>query len=298
MISSLAKSSIKQYNITYKKWWAYHKGDLNSCYTALDKDVIDFLYKEFVKRGTYSTLNTYRSAISLIIPSIKDSTPLKRYLKGVFRLRPSFPRYTKTWNPDKVLEYLSKLFPLNSLTLELLSLKLITLVSLCTAHRLQTFQSIKIRNISNLGDRIEIIISDLLKTSAPKKEQPRLCLPFFDNNPELCVASTLLHYVEVTKPLRGNTENLFITYKKPFHATTTQSLSRWFKNVLKRSGTDTNTFTPYSTRHASTSAAFRSGVSIDTIRTTAGWTKHSAVFLNYYNKPIENPSEFARNIIS
>ena len=45
------------------------------------------------------------------------------------------------------------------------------------------------------------------------------------------------------------------------------------KNVLQKTGIDTQEFSAYNTRHASTSAANRMGVNIETIRSTAGWTK-------------------------
>ncbi|ESP01853.1 hypothetical protein LOTGIDRAFT_99731, partial [Lottia gigantea] len=39
-----------------------------------------------------------------------------RFLKGVFELRPSLPRYTHTWDVDIVLRYLSSLAPAEDLT--------------------------------------------------------------------------------------------------------------------------------------------------------------------------------------
>ena len=56
--------------------------------------------------------------------------------------------------------------------------------------------------------------------------------------------------------------------------------------MLQECGIDTHEFTAHSTRHAATSAAFKKVVSVDVIRSTAGWTNESKVFAKFYNTPI------------
>ena len=63
----------------------------------------------------YSSLNIARSALStfLFSPSgitIDNAPPIKRFMKGVFELRPSLPRYTYIWDISIVLEFLSHNF--------------------------------------------------------------------------------------------------------------------------------------------------------------------------------------------
>ena len=135
---------------------------------------------------------------------------------------------------------------------------------------MQTLASIDIRNIIQNNDRYEIKISEIIKTSRPKKIQPNLIIPFFENNTKICPATTLSTYLEKTKPLRKEVNKLFIVIKKPHKVVGSQSLSRWIKTVLNNSGLDTSKFSAYSTRHASTSAAERSGVNIDLILKSAG----------------------------
>lgn len=89
----------------------------------------------------------------------------------------------------------------------------------------------------------------MIKTSRPGQPQPILLVPFFRQNPELCVASTLIKYIELTKNLRGSTNNLFILLKNSHKAITSQTLSRWIKKTLTDSGIDTNVFASHSTRH-------------------------------------------------
>ncbi|CAH1968477.1 unnamed protein product [Acanthoscelides obtectus] len=69
------------------------------------------------------------------------------------------------------------------------------LFALGTAQRLQTFSKIKIDNIYQRTDFIDILIPDILKTSGPGRIQPRLRFSFFRETPELCLSSTLIEFL-------------------------------------------------------------------------------------------------------
>lgn len=223
-----------------------------------------------------------RSAISLIIgPEIGQNEIIKRFFKGLAKLRPPRPKYESTWDPRLVLDYF-KNWHNDGLTLDMLSKKLATLLALVTGQRMQTLALINIKNIVLKETLIEIKIPDNIKTSKPGKVQPTLNLPFYKDNLNICPATTLQSYLERTKELRGNTLFLFISFKKPFKRASTQTLSRWVKSILGDSGIDTNLFSAHSTRHASTSAASRKDINIDTIRKSAGWTEKSATFTRFY----------------
>lgn len=76
------------------------------------------------------------------------------------------------------------------------------------------------------------------------------------------------------------------------------TLSRWVKTLLSRSGINISEFSSHSTRHASTSTAKRNGVGIDVIRATAEWSKDSQVFAKFYNLPLmEEHSTFANAVL-
>ncbi|KAB0791236.1 hypothetical protein PPYR_03036 [Photinus pyralis] len=160
------------------------------------------------------------------------------------------------------------------------------LLALATGQRVQTLASIEINNIRRLSDKIEIPISKRIKTSRVKRIQPTLILPFFDDNISICPARTLLLYLKETHSFRDSVSSFFITYKKPYRAATSQTISRWLKTGLRQSGVDTSHFGAHSTRHASTSLASKKGISFDTIRLAAGWTEKSKAFALFYNRPI------------
>nr|CAH7760217.1 unnamed protein product [Callosobruchus chinensis] len=142
-------------------------------------------------------------------------------------LRPPQPKYSFTWDPQIVLNYLKTLYPLESLNLEKSTYKLVMLLALETRHRSQTLMKINIdNNINIMQSVIYIKISGRIKTSGPNKPQPLLI-----------------------------------------------------------SGIDTNIFSSHRTTHAATSAVCRQGVTIDTIKNSAGWSSASDVFSSFYNLP-------------
>lgn len=90
-----------------------------------------------------------------------------------------------------------------------------------------------------------------------------------------------------------------MSIKKPIHAITTETLSKWLKKCLNRSGIDTSVFTGHSTRHSATSKAEDLGIDIDTIRRTAGWSEKSQVFAIFYKRPIrKNGFDFAKKVLT
>lgn len=299
MIASLSNNTIKQYNTSFKLWWQFCSLHNIDIFSESVNSVVIFLTEQFEKGASYSTINTHRSALSLLIGNnIGSNESIKRLLKGVFKLRPARPKYNSTWDPQMVLNYISAWYPNSEISLEKLTKKVVILLALCTGHRIQTFSLIKIDNISFTTKDINIFITDLIKTSAPGRESPLLSLPYFTENPNVCPAKTIQDYLERTRDLRPmGVNNLLITHKKPYKSATTQSISRWIKQVLSESGVDTSVFSAHSTRHASTSAAAAAGVSIDTIRRTAGWTQQSNTFAKYYNRKIISYSNFANYMI-
>ena len=119
--------------------------------TEIDKfqpsitDVLKFL-TEFHESGLrYCAMNTAKSAISSFLSIANPSSVhlgshilIKRFMKGVFEIKPSLPRYNCTWSTEGVLRYLKSLSPLDDLSLLQLTRKLVTLFALTTGQRAQT----------------------------------------------------------------------------------------------------------------------------------------------------------------
>lgn len=95
------------------------------------------------------------------------------------------------------------------ISLEKLTLKLVKLLALVTAQRMQTLASIDIRNIEK-----STAFENKLKASKINKVQLVLNIPFYAENTCICAASALETYLDKTTDLRGNETRLFVALKK------------------------------------------------------------------------------------
>nr|CAI5822774.1 unnamed protein product [Callosobruchus analis] len=204
------------------------------------------------------------------------------------------PKYDSTWDPGLVLKYFETSTKDDLL---FLSKKVAMLLALVTGHRIQTISLIKMINIIESTSGFQILIPDRIKSSGVNKIQPCLNIPFYPTCAKVCPASALKCYIDRTKDIRkNNSDLLFISPRKPHAPVTKQTLSRWLKDVMLLAGVDTRIFTSHSTRHASTSAALRKGLSVDNSQRTAGWTSDSSVFARFYNRPLTSTS-FAYSVL-
>lgn len=90
LTSSLSKNTIAQYNTAYKKWWCFCCNKSTVClYNPSTTNLLDFLTQEYKNGASYATLNTFRSAINLLLTTpIADDKLINKVLKDIF-----------TWNP-------------------------------------------------------------------------------------------------------------------------------------------------------------------------------------------------------
>lgn len=298
MMSSISPTTVSQYDVTWRKWWIFCASREWNPFELSYRLIVEFLCDLFSSGASAGTINSSRSALALALsPDLGQQPIIRRFCKGVYNLRPSAPRYGSTWDPSNVLTYLSTLSPNEDISLEQLSMKLITLFALVTAHRMQTFSLIQVQNIARKPSGMEIKIPSRIKTSGKGRLQPVLVLPYFQQNPSVCIGLALSCYLLRTADLRSG-DRLFVSYKRPHSTVSSQTLSRWVKRVLNASGIDTTQFSAHSTRHAVTSAALRAGVSLDVIRNTAGWTSNSETFARFYNRPLVESQTFALSILN
>lgn len=160
--ASVTEATMKQYNSCYKLWWNFCKQHSVDIYKCQVPGILAFFVELYQNRGySFGSLNCARAALYLICLTNFSSDPnVKRFFKGVQNLRPSTPKYDFTWNPDTVLNHLSQMYPNDSLLLKPLSFKLVTLLALVTAHRVQTISLIKLKNIIKRPSGFELWMQD------------------------------------------------------------------------------------------------------------------------------------------
>ncbi|XP_023246775.1 uncharacterized protein LOC106643825 [Copidosoma floridanum] len=298
MVASVSSNTIKQYGTALKFWWEFCAATTKDPFKANEKEILECLTRRYEEGAAYGTLTCFRAAVALI--SDEDwskSQLLNRFFKGVFRTRPTAPKYAATWDVSIVLDLIETWEPLESLNLRMLTLKLTMLLALGSAFRVQALVFIKLRDIKFIGETVEITIKDVTKTSRPGSCQPYAKFHPFRNK-RLCIATVLKFYIQKTEDIRADSTQLLVSFQHPHKAVGTNTVSRWLRAVMKQAGVDEQ-FTAHSTRHASTSKAWLQGVNIKDIKKAAGWSDRSNTFYKFYNRQISKPDgAFAMTVLS
>ena len=66
---------------------------------------------------------------------------------------------------------------------------------------------------------------------------------------------------------------------------------------MLQAGIDTVNFKPHSTQAASTPAAFRKGIPLETIMAAAGWSTQ-CTFATYYKKDVKEDITFGKSVLN
>ena len=289
----------RQYDTYLVKFTAFCKKRKMDPLVPNTNTAIEFLTDLFEKGCGYSALNTARSALSTL-NGIGSDPLVCRFIKGVFNLRPIRSRYNYVWDVSTVLNYLRSLSPARDLNLFMLGAKLLMLCALVTGQRCQTLHAMTMDkdNMCISGNKAVFRIVNLLKHNSPSNPQTDVTLHSFAEDKRLCVLTYLRIYLKRTRALRSSNK-LFISTHRPHAGVTKDTLSRWIKLVLSKSGIDTTIFKAHSTRAASSSSAAKN-IDVWHVLKTAEW-KRESTFARFYKKPIISVSSsesFAHSILS
>ena len=210
---------------TKRQYWSYIQKWLHFCVekhvnpmSPSVSVVLDYLASLFHAGIGYSGHNTARSALSSFVTikrhgQIGKHNLVNRFMRGIFHLKPSLPRYNFTWNASDLLKYLDKLDN-HSLFLKQITLKGVSLLCLLTAQRLQFIHLVEIRNLEFSDDIVKIRIGDILKQSKPGIQLSEIVLNTFVNK-NLCTVTCLkrLHYIGAEygfiRGIQGGGENTY-----------------------------------------------------------------------------------------
>ncbi|CAG2190553.1 unnamed protein product [Mytilus edulis] len=230
--------------------------------------------------------------------TVGSNATIIRFLKGVYNLRPSEPRYSETWDVSKVFNFLRKLSPVKYISLKDLTLKLVMLIVLSTACRTQSLFLLCLDNLVKGKDSYTLFYSGLLKQNRPGFNVHFVELFAYPPDRRLCVFTVLKEYLMRTAQARGNSQKLFISYVKPFKAVSRETISRWIKTVMSKSGINLKSYSSHSARSAVVSKAFHNLIPVECILRRAGWTSEKT-FAKFYKKPIESDEQrFQRAVLS
>jgi len=294
LLSSWKPGTRKQYQVYFKTWFQYCQQKQIEYFQATIGTILEFLTDLFQQGLGYRSLNIARGALSSFgltvegIPVGRHSLVI-RYMKGVFNIRPSMPRYEKTWDVDKVLDYLRKLSPVKYLTLKDLTLKLTMLIAITNAARTQSIHLMNVKNVYKVKGEFIFVLSELVKQNRPGYKEPTVNIKAYPPDRRICVYTVYKEYMLRTKLFRGTHGKLLLSYVKPHEPVSRDSVSRWIKIVMARAGIDTSIYKSHSVRSASTSKAKSNSVPISNILKKAGWS-NTKTFPKFDDRKIEKDS--------
>ena len=139
-------------------------------------------------------------------------------------------------------------------------------------------------------DNCKFTIVELLKTSKPGRHMSELVVKAYLPDNRLCPIACVSEYVKRTSTIRKECDQLLLSFQKPHKPVSTDTISRWLKEVLAMSGIDTTVYKGHSTRSASSSAAEKNKVPLSTIMENAGWF-NAETFRKFYSRPVTPPKE-------
>ena len=295
-MASWAPKTRTNYECYIKKWKIYcSDNSISNPYSATYEQAMSFLADLFHKENCkYGVTAVARSALSAILPKHEGKTfgehpDVSKMLRGIFKLRPMFPKYTVIYDPDIVLNYMKSIPDNSCLMLEQLIKKLCTLLCLLSGQRCQTISFLDLKYSHLSHGKYTFAINQILKTSKPGKHQPPLEYCTYPENGKLCVVACLTEYKKRTELIRENLEGqptqLILSYAYPHEPVGSATVARYVKLFLGQSGIDLTVFSAHSTRSASTSKGNNLGLNIDDIRKAGGW-KSESTFRKFYNLPI------------
>lgn len=261
---------------------------------------LDFLTELFEEGLSYSTVNTARCALSSLLLPVDNVTfgcqiVVIRFMKGVFNLRPPVSRYCATWDVDIVLRFLRTLSPVKELSFKDVTLKLVMLMALISAQRVQTLHLLKLKYMSKTRNAFTFLIVDVLKQSRPGYRPPVLEFKAFPPDRRLCTYTVMKEYLLRRKYKKCTETKVLVSYFGKNKAVCTSTISRWIRTVMSRAGIDTDIFKAHSTRAAVACKAKAAHVPVKDIMDKAGWSREST-FAKYYDKKVEK-DRFAETIL-
>ena len=184
---------------------------------------------------------------------------------GAYNTRPPAPRYVVIWDTDVLLQYLDSLDN-TSLTFKMLTCKTTVLLTILSGQRVSTIHKFRLSQLQLTTDMAVFNLGNALqKHSKPGRSNPPIVFHRYPHGHRLCPIQTIRDYLLQRIPLAPQTDEFFLTHRRPYHPASKDTLARWVKEVLKLSGIDTSQYAAHSCRSSSSSKANMPGVPMEQI---------------------------------
>ena len=120
---SWTRGTRKQYEPAWSKWVSRCGEGSHDPFQAPVKVFLNFLNHLYEEEKAYSTINTYRSAVSSTVEAVTGRNVgchhlVPRFMKGVYVGRSPQPKYITAWDVSQVTEYLKTMPPVSELSIK------------------------------------------------------------------------------------------------------------------------------------------------------------------------------------
>ena len=322
LIATLLSCRKKETQAIYLKVWKrFNTWCLESSFNVQSSvAVLEFLQVGADKGLAISTLKGQVSALSVFLERQLAFDPwVSRFFKALGRRRPVRIPNFPVWDLSLVLQALTEVpfEPLESGTLEVITLKTVFLVAITTARRVSELEALSIRApfFQVFPDRI-IFKTDpafLPKVSSDFHRSQEITLPSFCSNPVreqehrfhcLDVRRCVLQYLSITSQIR-KADSLFVLYSgaKKGSRASKRTIARWLRSAIIQAYVARGVEPPqgikaHSTRAVATSQAECAGASPEQICKAATWSSFST-FVKHYRLDLLSAKDqaFGRKVL-
>ena len=153
-------------------------------------NVIQIQAEEYERGLSFNYLSGYISTLKNYLPNyILDANVVKKFKKGLFKLRLPKTKYHAIWDVNILLHFLENMSTDSDMDV---SRKLVFLFILLSGSRVNSISYLKITNMYLTDTECTFVFDDVLKLSRPSFKEKLLVFRVFPQNPKLCPVSTLM----------------------------------------------------------------------------------------------------------
>ena len=127
---------------------------------------------------------------------------MKRFMQGIFELRPVFPKCSRIWDVNQVLKYIKSMGSSVSISAKILTLRRTMLLCLLAGRRCQAVHALGTDYMDLSESKCIFVINHILKNRKPGTHIKLMEYFAFDEDEQPCVISNFNAYLARTKPLR------------------------------------------------------------------------------------------------
>ena len=170
LLASWRSKTLRSYDSHFKKWLGWCTEWSCDPISGPASDVANFLAELHSQGYQTNSLNAYRSAISSVHDKVDDVDMGKhllmaRLLQGAFHARPPLPKYIGTWNVQVILGHILLWGDTASVSLKLLTVKLVMVMSLARPSRSADLAALQLDNCQFKPEGVVFLLSTLAKQS-------------------------------------------------------------------------------------------------------------------------------------